>query len=145
MYFYPLYEPNNQVVIIQKWVRNFDTLSYKKMIRSDFYHSYFFCSERETVCYPPPKSPSCEGDFCKNTKVQVCYLSPKPPLTFGLPPSHLGIACKHSLLSVWRRFCKGGLFIYAAKDLGVVLALLFFCSGERPCVTHPGIVIPIYN
>jgi len=40
--------------------------------------------------------------------VPVCYLSPKPPLTFGLPPSHLGKVCKHPLPSVWRRFCKGG-------------------------------------
>ena len=26
------------------------------------------------------------------------------PLTNGLPPSHLGIVCKHPMLSVWRRF-----------------------------------------
>ena len=25
-------------------------------------------------------------------------------LTYGLPPSHLGKVCKHTLLSVWRRF-----------------------------------------
>ncbi|MBR2026153.1 MAG: hypothetical protein IKA07_03345, partial [Alistipes sp.] len=28
------------------------------------------------------------------------------PLTFGLPPSHLGKVCKHPLLSVWRRFSE---------------------------------------
>ena len=55
----------------------------------------------------------------------VCYLSPKPPLTFGLPPSHLGIVCKHPLLSAWRRFCKGGFLFVNSLDL------------KRIYVTHP--------
>ena len=50
------------------------------------------------ICYPPPKSPSCEGDLCFGRAkkqlhlpflVGICYLSPKPP------------------------FCKGGLFTLA--------------------------------
>ena len=48
------------------------SLSLQKKIRSGF-ATPFFCSGERRVCYPPPKSPSCEGDlyfryinpFCK--------------------------------------------------------------------------------
>jgi hypothetical protein len=48
----------------------------------------------------------------------LCYLSPNPPLTFGLPPSHLGKVYKHPLLSVWRRFCKGDLSLRSNRGYG---------------------------
>ena len=35
-----------------------------------------------------------------------CLITGALPLTNGLPPSHLGIVCKHPLLSVWRRFSE---------------------------------------
>ena len=90
--------------------------------RSDFYHSFFCSGERLCVTHPL-NPPPVRGTYYFSQRrfisitlffvaggETVCYLSPKPPLTFALPPSHLGIVCKQSLPSVWRRFCKGGLY-----------------------------------
>ena len=47
---------------------------------------------------------------------ELCVTYPPNPLWLYLPPSHLGKVCKHTLPSVWRRFCKGGLFIHSASS-----------------------------
>ena len=119
--------------------------------RSDFYHSFFCSGERLCVTHPL-NPPPVRGTYYFSQRrfisitlffvaggETVCYLSPKPPLTFALPPSHLGIVCKQSLPSVWRRFCKGGLFFFDTlpykRIVGNGFATPFFVAG-RGSLSH---------
>ena len=63
-----------------------------------------------------------------------------PPLTFGLPPSHLGIVCEQPLLSVCRRLKKGGLVLLRRrkscyKERYLVLLLYSVCRRSLLCNT----------
>ena len=74
------------------------------------------------------------------------------PLTFGLPPSHLGIACKQPLRSVWRRLEKGDLVLLRRRNsllcfrsVGryLLVTVFFCCIVSKSYLTAPVFTFPL--